>query len=299
MTSSDRYINLFTDYGFKKIFGEEPNKELLIAFLNELLKEEGRIEDLSYIKNERLGKNEEERKAIYDLYCTNNQGEKFIVEIQRVNQKFFKDRSIYYSSFAIQDQAIKGREWRYELKGVYTIAILDFSFEHSNLAKLEHRVKLMDILDKKIFYDKLTFIYLEIPKFWKTLKELSNDYERWLFVFKNLHRLQEMPKELEEGVFRKLFELAEIANMDNQSRMMYQESLKDYWDLKSSMETYYEEGFKEGKVKGEAKGLAKGIIEGERKNALETAKKMKVKGYSIDEIATITGLSEEEVEHLH
>lgn len=99
----EKYINLFTDYGFKRLFGEEPNKDLLKSFLNELLKEEqGEIVDLTYLKNEHLGTNELNRRAIFDLYCTNEHGEKFIVELQKTKQKFFKDRTVYYSTFPIQ-----------------------------------------------------------------------------------------------------------------------------------------------------------------------------------------------------
>ena len=211
---SDRFINLFTDYGFKKIFGEEPNKDLLIDFLNKLFQGKERIKDLTYLKNERLGNNSHDRKAVFDLYCENEFGEKFIVEVQRVEQEFFKDRSLYYSTFAIQEQAIRGKDWRYELKGVYTICILDFSFNQSDQDFFHHQVQLVEINTQKVFYDKLTFIYLEIPKFNKTLSELQNDYEKWLFAFKNLHKLSDRPKELEEGIFKRLLELCEIPRMD-------------------------------------------------------------------------------------
>ncbi|MCI5131336.1 MAG: Rpn family recombination-promoting nuclease/putative transposase, partial [Candidatus Electrothrix sp. EH2] len=176
----DRYINLFTDYGFKKVFGEEPNKDLLIAFLNELLDEKEQIQDLTYLNSERLGQTNRDRNAVFDLYCTNAQGEKFIVEIQRVKQKFFKDRSVYYSTFAVQEQAAKGKDWKYELKSVYTIGILDFCFDDTDQDKLHHQVRLMEEEAKQVFYDKLTFIYLEIPKFRKPLEELHSDYDRWL-----------------------------------------------------------------------------------------------------------------------
>jgi len=120
----EKYINPFTDYGFKRLFGEEPNKGLLLDFLNELLKEEqGKITELTYLKSENLGATELHRKAIFDLYCTNERGEKFIVELQKTKQKFFKDRTVYYSTFPIRDQAIMGSEWDFELKKVYTIAI--------------------------------------------------------------------------------------------------------------------------------------------------------------------------------
>ncbi len=280
--TNDRYINLFTDFGFKKLFGEAPNKELLIAFLNELLQGKERIEDLSYLKNERLGNSEGDRKAVYDLYCTNEKGEKIIIEIQRVKQEFFKDRSVYYSSFAIQDQAIKGKDWKYEMAAVYTIAIMDFIFDTTNQDKFEHRIKLIDEQTHKVFYDKLTYLYIEIPKFKKELPELENDYDRWLFAFKNLHRLREMPKELEQGIFKKLFELAEIATMDEKERSVYEDSLKDYRDLRSAIATYFKDGFNDGKKARE----------------IEIALQMIASGESIEKIILYTGLNREEIEKL-
>jgi len=289
--TTDRYINLFTDFGFKKLFGDEPNKDLLISLLNSLLAGKEQIADLSYLKNERLGKSEGERRAVYDLYCTNNEGEKFIVEIQRVKQEFFKDRSLYYSTFAIQEQALKGQKWNYELKAVYMIAVLDFEFSEEQPAKLQHRVRLMEEQTKDIFYDKLIFIYLEIPKFHKELEELSNDYERWLYAFKNLHRLRDRPKALEEGVFKKLFELAEIASMKTRERTVYENSLKDYWDLKSSMETYFKEGREEGKEVGREEGIA-------QRNT-EMARMMLANNEPIEKIMRYTGLSQSEIENLN
>jgi len=103
------YLNPFTDFGFKKLFGEEYNKDLLIDFLNQLLKkEQGRIKTLTYLKNEHLGRSEADRRAVFDLYCENEQGEKFIVEIQKAKQKFFKDRTLFYSTFPIAEQAKAG-----------------------------------------------------------------------------------------------------------------------------------------------------------------------------------------------
>ncbi len=293
-TTTARYINLFTDFGFKKLFGEEPNKDLLISFLNELLEKENRITDLSYLKNEQLGQHEGERRAVYDLYCTNQKGEKFIVEIQRAKQEYFKDRSVYYSTFAIQEQATKGRQWQYELKGVYTIAVMDFVFDSQDTDKIEHRIKLMDTQTHRVFYDKLTFIYLEVPKFDKQLSELETDYERWLYAFKNLHRLSDRPKELQAGVFQKLFELAEIARLDDRDRAVYQESLKDYWDLKSAMDTYYKEGLEEGREEGREVGRE----EGEKKKAQDMARKALEKGLTVELIIELTGLSQEEIEAL-
>lgn len=272
----EKYINPFTDYGFKKLFGEEMNKDLLLDFLNELLKEEqGQIKDLTYLKTEQLGASDIDRKAIFDLYCENEKGEKFIVELQKSKQNFFKDRTVYYSTFPIREQA-KRADWDYELKAVYTIAILDFVFDadKSEPEKFRYDVKLTDIDTKKIFYDKLTFIYLEMPKFNKTVDELGTRFEKWLFVIKNLNKLERVPDKLKEQIFEKLFETAEIAKFTPEQVRSYEDSLKYYRDLKNSLDTAKEEG------------------------KLEVAKNLLENKVSIEIIIKSTGLSREQIERL-
>ena len=240
----EKYVNPFTDYGFKRLFGEEPSKDLLLDFLNELLSEEqGRITNLTYLKTDRLGTTEEQRKAVFDLYCENEQGEKFIVELQKTKQKFFKDRTVYYSTFPIREQAERGSEWNFELQAVYTIAILDFVFDddYTEPEKYRYDVKLTDIDTCKVFYDKLTFIYLEMPKFQKELKEINTRFEKWLYIIRNLNKLERIPDELREGIFERLFEIAEIAKFSPKEAEDYEDSLKIYRDLKNSIMTAQEE----------------------------------------------------------
>jgi len=245
------YLNPFTDFGFKKLFGEEYNKDLLIDFLNQLLKnEQGRIKTLTYLKNEHLGRSEADRRAVYDLYCENEQGEKFIVEIQKSKQKFFKDRALYYSTFPIAEQG-KAGDWDFELKAVYTVAILDFVFDDdkNDSEKYRYDVKLTDIETSKVFYDKLTFIYLEMPKFEKTLEQLESRFDKWLYVLKNLERLHDIPEKFKDRIFRKLFAAAEIAKFTPEEARAYEDSLKVYRDLKNSIDTAREEGREEAMVK--------------------------------------------------
>ena len=238
----EKYINPFTDFGFKKLFGEEANKDLLIDFLNELLEDRGGLTDLTFIKSEQLGATEADRKAIFDLYCQNSKGEKFIVELQKAKQKYSKDRSIYYSTFPIQEQALKG-DWDYKLNAVYTISIMDFEFDEgqSHKNKIRHDIQLLDIETKELFYDKLKFIYLEMPKFNKTIDELETHYDKWLYVLKNLPKLDRVPEKLKEGLFLRLFEVAEIAKYDDNEQRAYQDSVKYYRDLKNVMDTAVEE----------------------------------------------------------
>ena len=273
----EKYINPFTDFGFKKLFGEELNKDLLLDFLNELLSaEQGRITDLTYLKTEYVGYTLSDRKAVFDLYCENERGEKFIVELQKTKQKFFKERTLYYSTLPIREQAVKN-EWDFSLKAVYVIAILDFVFDEdkSETQKYRYDVKLSDIETKKVFYDKLTFIYLEMPKFNKTIEEIETRFEKWLYVLRNLAKLDRIPDKLREQIFEKVFETAEIARFNIEQIRSYEESLNIVRDIKNSMDTAEEEG----------------IIKGENKKAIEVAKKALQKGIAIEDIAELTGLT--------
>jgi predicted transposase/invertase (TIGR01784 family) len=290
----EKYINPFTDFGFKRLFGEEVNKDILLDFLNELLREQhGTLTGLSYMKTEQFGRTEEERRAIFDIYCETERGEKILIEMQKTKQAFFKDRSLYYSTFPIQEQARRS-DWDYRLNAVYTIGILDFVFDDDKLDKDKFRydVKLSDIDTKSVFFDKLTFIYLEMPKFTKAVGELATRFEKWLYVLKNLHKLDRLPDSLREQAFERVFQVAEIAKMSRQEYQAYEDSLKAYRDMQNSIDTARLEGKAEGLVEGELKGKIEGKIEGR----MEVAKNLKDNGVSIEIIMKSTGLSREEVD---
>jgi predicted transposase/invertase (TIGR01784 family) len=313
----ERYINPFTDFGFKKLFGEEANKDLLIDFLNELLGHEaGIITDLTYLRNEHLGSAQEDRRAIFDLYCKNERGEHFIVELQKARQKFFKDRSLYYSTFAIQEQAQPG-EWNFQLNRVYTVSIMDFVFhdeDEPDPAKFIHDIGLYDSQTHKLFNDKLRYIYIEMPRFNKREENLTTRFEKWLFVLKNLAALQNVPARLQERIFRRVFEIAELARFNPDDRRAYHDSLKYYRDVKNVVDTArdegaqlgfelgFEEGLKDGFQKGEQEGFQKGEQEGFQKgeytNALAIARRMKAKGSSVADIADVTNLPPDVIEQL-
>lgn len=282
-----RYINPYTDFGFKKLFGTPLNKELLISFLNSLFEGKEVIHDLTYLNGENLGNSYGDRRAIFDVYCENEQGETFIVEMQKAEQQFFKDRSVFYSTFAIQNQGKKG-VWDFKLKGVYTVAILDFVFPEGEYPddSLRHEVKLMDVSDKHVFYDKLTFLYLEMPKFTKSEAELETMYDKWLFVLHNLSRLMKRPAALQERVFTRLFEQAEIARYTPKELLDYEDSLKVYRDLKNVIDT------------AEMKGQRKGIEIGELKATKRIASTMKAQGFPLESISKALGLSIEDIEKL-
>ncbi len=192
-----RYINPYTDFGFKKLFGTEMNKDLLVSFLNSLFNNlESEIEDVQYLNSEKLGDGYGDRRSIFDVYCMTKDGSRFIVEMQKAEQAYFKDRSLYYSTFAIREQAPKGQRWDYHLDSVYTVGVLNFEFRDDEYPadKYRHEVKLKDVEDNHVFYDKLTFVYLEMPKFNKSEDELETMFDKWMFVLRNLSRLHDRPK---------------------------------------------------------------------------------------------------------
>ena len=276
----ERYISLLTDFGFKRIFGTKPNKDLLINFLNSLFEGFQVIKDVKYLNSEHVGDVFAERKAIFDVYCENERGEKFIVEMQNAYQKYFKDRSLFYSTFPIREQAPKGADWNFKLERVYTVALLNFDLKEEAFDQddINLDVGLLDKKTHKVFNDKLSFKYVEIAKFDKTEDELVTLYDKWLYVLKNLSRLDERPAALKEKVFTKLFEEAEIAKFTPTELKEYEDSLKAYRDVKNSIDTALEKGREE--------------------KAIQIAKKMLAAGMDIDTIINMTDLSKDEIEKL-
>ncbi|WP_020558595.1 Rpn family recombination-promoting nuclease/putative transposase [Thiofilum flexile] len=309
---SDVYLNPLTDFGFKKLFGEEPHKDLLISFLNTFLPAHHQVQDLSYTKNEYQGRSMVDRKAVFDLNCISPTGERFIVELQRVKQIYFKDRSIYYATFPVQEQAKRG-DWNYKLTAIYTIGILDFLIDDEQ-SKVFYHAQLKD-QDNILFYDKLNFIYLVLPRFQLQANELSTLQDKWIYVFKHLHELDHIPSQLTDEIFQRLFGIAEIAQLPANERQGYESSLKDYRDFMSSQATARLDGYKDGKVEGyqegkadgEKEGLEKGkqlgIEEGEQIGALKKAQAIAINLLQLGvlpdvAIAQAAGLTLEQVQAL-
>ena len=279
-----KYINPFTDFGFKKIFGEEASKPLLLDFLNALLPPQNKIIGLTFKNTEQLGQTETDRKAIYDIYCENENGEKFIVELQKAKQNYFRERTIYYSTFPIREQAEKG-DWNYNLKAVYCVGILDFTFDdyenEPEKSEVVHTIKLKN-QNGKTFYEKLTYIYLEMPNFKQAETELKTRLDKWLYFIKHLEDFQTIPAIFIDDVFTQAFEKAELARYGEAELERYEMNLKIYRDYKNTVDTAFEEGKLEGKLKGK----------------LEIAKALKESGVSTEIISNTTGISEGEINKL-
>lgn len=300
-----RFINPFTDVGFKRIFGQEVNKPLLISFLNSLFAGKKVITDIHFLNKEMLGINVEDRNSIYDVYCTSDTGEHFIVEMQNRNHKNFKNRAVYYVSKAITWQGERGPEWVFDLKAVYGIFFMNFR-QKGWEDKLRLEGLVIDPDSHKVLLDTTHYIFLQLPAFQKEESECETDFERWIYVLKNMDTLDRLPFKARMAVFKRLEDIVEIAALSKEDRLRYEESVKVHRDnlaveayaLETGWEKGHEEGWNEGHKEGWNLGLEVGKTEGERNANLKNAYNLKQLGVSIDIIAQVTGLTEEEIKQL-
>ena len=302
----ERYINPITDFGFKRLFGTESNKDLLIDFLNAIigLKKKECIRDVTFLPPEELGTTKDDRKAVFDIYCKTEQGDHVIVEMQSEPVQFFKDRSVFYSAFPIRDQAIKGKKWNFELKAVYAVGLLNFCFSDGKDDKTYlHRVKLMDIEARTVFYDKLTFVFAELPKFKKKETELKTQLDKWLYAINHLCELDKPSPALSGKMFEKLFYEAAVASLTTMEANAYAESQKQFLYYVNSidfaakqgkhigkhigMKIGFEKGHKQGFEEGHEQGFEEGIEEGGKRKSDKFIQAMKEQGLSDETITTI------------
>jgi predicted transposase/invertase (TIGR01784 family) len=297
------YINPYTDFGFKKLFGEEANKEVLIDFLNALLPSHHQISDLTFHNVEALPDAPDERKAFFDIHCKAVSGERFIVEIavhkileyrniqidayekmQKAKVKYFKDRSLYYITYPIREQAQRG-DWNFHLNPIYFIAVLDFLYDDNiETAKFLRNVTLKDE-DNDPFYDKLRLIYLQMDAFTKKEHELKTQIDKWAYFLKNLEKFEDIPHFLNEPVFERAFATAKFTNLNKTQQLDYENSRLQYIGSKEIVNTAKEEGRAEERAIAAAK---------EEQMIL----KMNSKGVEISEIAEFTGKTEREVKQI-
>ncbi len=277
-----KFINPFSDWGFKLIFGQDIHKDLLINFLNDLLKGEHVIKDITFLNNEQLPKSIEDRCFIYDVYCLTDKGSHIIVEMQNRCQTHFISRTIVYAANALVSQAEKGVEWDYHIESVYCISFMNFTTSELEQGKFRTDVVLADRETHRIVSDRLRFIYLQLPLFQKEKEECKNNFERWIFVLKNMETLDRIPFLAKNAVFQKLAQITNIAALLPEERRQYDASIKVFRDNIAM----YKGAIEEGKAKGK--------IEEKR----DIARRMKEMKLSVEQIQQITKLSPEEIAQL-
>ena len=279
-----KFINPFTDVGFKIIFGQEFSKERLLDFLNTLLVGERSITDLKFLDKEQPAVYDGDRSPIYDILCETVSGEKIIVEMQNREHPNFRERMLYYASESIARQGEKGTGWGYDVKAVYVVAFTNFALT-GYAGQLRIDVSLTD-REGRLFSDKLRLICLQMPCFNKEADDCENHFERWIYILKNMDTLTRMPWAAQNAVFQRLAEVAEVSKLSKEERIKYDHALKRYRDTLNAM------------TGAELKGRAEGRAEGEKLKSLAIARNLKQMGMSDADIVSATGLSEKELAEL-
>lgn len=289
-----KFIDPLSDWGFKKLFGTEANKEILLEFLRDLFPDK-RIEEIAYLNNENQGLSESDRKSVFDVVCRTVAGDRFIVEVQKKDQRYFMERSLYYSTFPVQEQGLRG-DWDFRLTPVYMVGILNFALKHDcqggtaaengGNPKLIHRYDLRERETGELMTDNLHFVFIEVGAFDRKEEELGSVMDKWMFVLKNMARLLDRPEALQERIFRKLFEAAQIAAMPHEEQVLYRDNMMTENDYRNCIDFAREEGH------------ASGFAEGKSETLASVAKSMKAMNLPMETILQATGLSQKEVEEL-
>ena len=311
-----RYINPFTDWGFKRLFGQEFSKDLLINFLNDLFEGEFQIKDVTFKDKEQLGDTNDLRGCIFDIYCVTDDDKHFIVEMQNRWVPFFVNRSIYYASKAFVAQRKKFDEAGvrtailYQFVPVYVVCIMNFMPKEHEVTKFRTDVALREKSSDSMFSDKLRFIYLSLPFFDKSEEECETGFEKWIYVLKYMEVLERLPFTAQKKIFDHLAKLADVRCLSSEEQEKYDESIKAADDYYSGLYGSYVEGEEKGIAKGRAEGIAKGRAEGiakgraegmtkgMAKEKLDTAYRLLSMGLSEAQVSTATELPLEEIQKM-
>ena len=246
MSYKFKYADLLNDEVFKLVFGRESTKDVMIEFLNQVILDR-KIVDLEFIDKEMHPIERDAKGTVYDMFCKTDDGSRIIVEVQRRKQPFYPERALYYSTFQIQRQVEAGAEY-YDFLPVYVVSILDFVMDddpQSNAVRTAYR--LYEDNSHKLLTDRVTFIFIELPKFTKTVEELDgNILEGMYFCFKNMTELESRPEVLDHQIFTKIFDVTELYNMDQDTRDKVLENMTTERDLRNQMIYAREEGREEG-----------------------------------------------------
>ncbi len=318
---SARFINPHTDFGFKYLFGREETKGFLISLLNEILKGERQIKELEFMDKERVPRSYDDRTILYDVLCRSDSGEEFIVEMQRKDEGNFKDRCIYYESSLIATQGEQGRDWNFRLIPVYIIVLMEFNVSRDEKL-LRRDVGLMDMKTNELFSDKFRMIFIDLNAMDKLEEECDTNFERWIYILKNMDRLKEIPYKEVSDMWADFEVVADVGSMSRAERRDYESSLNSYRVLLSAFEKTAEEGWEKGLTEGRAQGLtegraqgltegraqglvegraegrAEGMTEGKRVELVRMVLNMKALGLDEDAISKVSGLSVAEINEI-
>ena len=291
-----RYARIIMDDWFKRTFGTEPNKGLLIMLLKELIPEHD-IKDLTYVQQEHINPFPGKKDALIDVECVDTDGTRFIVEMQVAKQRFFYERSLFYSTFGIQQQVEKSSSMDYGFPPVYFVGFMDFSL-HEGSDRVLYRYSLREKETGEEMTGSLQFVFLELTNCRKALTPEATLLDNFCYALHNMEHLTDRPEELKEEIFKRLFKTAEIATFTPEERIKYENDMTTERDIQNYISYAREKGLEEGMEKGMEKGREEGREEGRAEGMANAARNMLAEGFSIDLVVKCTGLSIEQVKEL-
>lgn len=290
MEDNQIFMNLMTDFAFKRLFGSPKRKKLLIRFLNIIFaKDNLTVTDVTFHDKEILPADENGKRIVYDIYCTTpDEKQHIILEMQKLYHSLFENRTVYYACTGIGLQGEKG--WNYNLKPVYSIFVVDFHFPHMTRKDL-HDVRLMDIHSHEIYSDAMRMIFIHLVESKEKWEDCETDYDKLLFLIKNMHTMDKESKAYRSGEFEELFNESEICNMAAEDVVAYGQSYQKYVDTLDAVDTASRTSYTKGMDIGFEKGVEKGIEKGIEKERANSIRIMHAMGIPVEAIASQYGMT--------
>jgi predicted transposase/invertase (TIGR01784 family) len=294
---SQKYVNILSNSGFKALFGDVNNKDVVISIMNVLLPEHRKVTDIEYMPTEHQGPIHDISKGFYfDYMCRDSSGAIFIVELQCYKESDWFKRCVSYACRSYDRQNRKGEN--YDVPPVYLIGLMNIEVNHPDKEFWKDRYfseytfrekESHDLLDETI-----VIIFAEMANFNKPFEECETDRDKMLYLLKNISSMESQPEWLQDETYSRLFKACKVAEFSEDKLIQYQKDMYDERRFRGEMDAAFNEGVEKGIEKGIVKGVEKGI----EQNKLETAKNLKNLGVAVEVIAQATGLPAEEVAKL-
>ena len=293
------FVNLRSDVGFKAVFADRNNKDILIGVLNQILPPEARIEDIKeYSDREQRRDVPYGKKTVLDLVCVDRDDRTFVVEMQASEEDFFFERCVYYASGLYHLKLSDGVRYK-GLRPVYVVSFLNYRLRHDDesLWDTDHFISNWRFTEKRtgmVADQTISVIFVEMTLFTKTLEECVTEFDRLFYIFKNSEGFQRIPEWIEEagGISRRLAEACEVAAFDKEKRLKYEIDKMNEWDIQAQKEYAVRKGLEEGLQKGLREGREEGLEQGREETRLSIARKLFEAGTPVDVIVNCTGVDD-------
>ena len=293
------FVNLRSDVGFKAVFADRNNKDILIGVLNQILPPEARIEDIKeYSDREQRRDVPDGKKTVLDLVCVDRDDRTFVVEMQASEEDFFFERCVYYASGLYHLELSDGVRYK-GLRPVYVVSFLNYRLRHDDesLWDTDHFISHWRFTEKRtgmVADQTISVIFVEMTLFTKTLEECVTEFDRLFYIFKNSEGFQRIPEWIEEagGISRRLAEACEVAAFDKEKKLKYEIDKMNEWDIQAQKEYAVRKGLEEGLQKGLREGREEGLEQGREETRLSIARKLFEAGTPVDVIVNCTGVDD-------